>query len=215
MLSSKFSLFYESEESVINFPNGLPLTALSLIYFKGQKGKIFMYSIYKHTAPNGKVYIGQTKLPLYKRWVNGSGYSNQTVFYKDILAFGWDNIKHEVLEEVATKEEAKERERYYILKYRSNEPEYGYNKNTNFFSCASPEEIDKYKNQYKYSKRANHQVVYNKLICIETGEEFLTYTEAGEAYGIDISSICKAAKGIRKSAGKHPITGEKLHWEIL
>ena len=35
------------------------------------------------------------------------------------------------------------------------------------------------------------------------------------ATGIDNSSILKACKGIRHSAGKHPETGEKLHWKFI
>lgn len=32
-----------------------------------------MYSVYKHTAPNGKVYIGITGKDPEKRWLNGGG----------------------------------------------------------------------------------------------------------------------------------------------
>jgi hypothetical protein len=34
-----------------------------------------MWKIYKHTFPNGKVYIGQTKTRLSKRFENGAGYN--------------------------------------------------------------------------------------------------------------------------------------------
>lgn len=149
-----------------------------------------MYTIYKHTCPNGKVYIGQTKLKPKVRWNNGYGYSHQTVFFTDILTFGWNNIKHEILETVETKEEARERERYYILKYRSNEPEFGYNKNCN-------------KDKYYECKLKGHYLI----LCIETGEYFSSYSEASRTYGVDVSSLSKAAKGIRKSAGGY-------HWKI-
>lgn len=33
-----------------------------------------MYSVYKYTAPNGKVYIGITGKDPEKRWLNGRGY---------------------------------------------------------------------------------------------------------------------------------------------
>ena len=35
------------------------------------------YSVYKHTFPNGKVYIGITKQNPLKRWRNGTGYKGQ------------------------------------------------------------------------------------------------------------------------------------------
>lgn len=93
-----------------------------------------MYSIYKHTAPNGKVYIGQTKLIPKKRWQNGFAYRSNKAFFADIIAFGWSNIKHEILEVVETKAEAIKRERHYILLNHSDEPERGYNKHINFSS---------------------------------------------------------------------------------
>lgn len=55
-----------------------------------------------------------------------------------------------------------------------------------------------------------------KLIyCIELDQTFKTSLEAKEVTGIDNSSILKACKGIRHSAGKHPDTGEKLHWQFI
>ena len=40
------------------------------------------YIVYKHTAPNGKVYIGITGFDPEYRWLNnGRGYKNQTTFF--------------------------------------------------------------------------------------------------------------------------------------
>lgn len=33
-----------------------------------------MYKVYKHTFPNGKKYIGITKLTVENRWRSGKGY---------------------------------------------------------------------------------------------------------------------------------------------
>ena len=55
-----------------------------------------------------------------------------------------------------------------------------------------------------------------KVRCIETGEIFLTITDAAKWCGLKSSSgIHDNIKGIKKSAGKHPITKEKLHWERI
>jgi len=35
-----------------------------------------MWKIYKHTFPNGKIYIGQTKKSLLARFQNGRGYKS-------------------------------------------------------------------------------------------------------------------------------------------
>lgn len=85
------------------------------------------YIVYKHTAPNGKVYIGITcKNPL-DRWASGFGYEHQVYFFRAIVKYGWINMKHEVLYEVLTKEEAQAKEIELIAKYKSADLNYGYN----------------------------------------------------------------------------------------
>lgn len=87
-----------------------------------------MYSVYRHTCPNGKVYIGLTKGRPEKRWgVDGRGYKTQQHFYRAIQKYGWDNIKHEVLYTGLTQEEACITERQLIRHYNSTNPEHGYN----------------------------------------------------------------------------------------
>ena len=86
-----------------------------------------MHVIYKHTCPNGKCYIGQTKQKVNNRWQNGNGYKNCTLFYRAIQKYGWENIKHEIIEDnIETQEEADEKEIYYIKKFNSLKPN-GYN----------------------------------------------------------------------------------------
>ena len=53
------------------------------------------YTVYKHTSPNGKVYIGITCKPTKARWKNGKGYKNNDYFYNAILKYGWENFSHE------------------------------------------------------------------------------------------------------------------------
>ena len=48
------------------------------------------------------------------------------------------------------------------------------------------------------------------VICIETKQVFDTIKEAQEWLGK--GNIKSHLRGSKKSAGKHPITGEKLHW---
>lgn len=86
--------------------------------------------IYKHTFPNDKVYIGQctgdTIEEAMKRWRKGLGYFNQPV-YRAIKKYGWDNIKHEILEIVNSQDEADNVEVYYIALYDSTNTSKGYN----------------------------------------------------------------------------------------
>ena len=89
------------------------------------------YTVYKHTVPNGKVYIGITSRSVYTRWRNGgNGYKKNKHFYAAIQKYGWQNIKHEVLFEGLTKDQAEQKEIELIALYKSNQREYGYNKAT-------------------------------------------------------------------------------------
>lgn len=79
--------------------------------FKKGDGKISVsYILYKHTFPNGKVYYGITKQGAEKRWRSGKGYDENQVVRKAIDKYGWDNIKHEVIMDGLTCEEAQEEE---------------------------------------------------------------------------------------------------------
>lgn len=86
-----------------------------------------MYSIYKHTCPNGKIYIGITNQEPEKRWCNGFGYQRNTRFFRDIVAYGWNNFLHEVIAQVETQAEATRIEKILIVSHKTTNPEYGYN----------------------------------------------------------------------------------------
>ena len=88
------------------------------------KGK---YLVYKHTSPNGKVYIGITSQRSKKRWQNGRGYLNNDYFSKAISKYGWKSFKHEILFDNLSKEEAERKEISLISMYKSNQRKYGYN----------------------------------------------------------------------------------------
>lgn len=86
-----------------------------------------MYTVYKHTAPNGKVYVGMTGNIPEKRWSSGRGYRNNEHFYNAILKYGWENIRHEIVLEGLTKGEAEAEEIRLIGLYKSNDAAHGYN----------------------------------------------------------------------------------------
>ena len=54
-----------------------------------------------------------------------------------------------------------------------------------------------------------------KVKCITTNEVFNSIKDAEEKYGVSHQNISKCCKGKYKSAGKHPVTGEKLIWEYV
>lgn len=84
------------------------------------------YSVYKHTSPSGKVYIGISRDPK-RRWNKGRGYIGNIYFFRCINKYGWDNIEHEILFSNLSLDDAKKKEVELIAQYKSNNREFGYN----------------------------------------------------------------------------------------
>lgn len=84
------------------------------------------YCVYCHTSPSNRKYVGISCDPQ-KRWNKGRGYSKNYIFYRAIKKYGWDNIKHEILYEGLTLEEAKEIEESLISEWNLTNRAYGYN----------------------------------------------------------------------------------------
>jgi len=83
------------------------------------------YRIYRYTFPDGKVYIGVTKNRIETR--RDQGYQHNKALQKAIRSVGWSGMKVEIIEDGLNKSEAYEKEKYYIKKYCSNDPDKGYN----------------------------------------------------------------------------------------
>lgn len=86
-----------------------------------------MFCVYKHTSPNGKVYIGITSKKPEERWLKGRGYKNNAYFYRAIQKYGWDSFKHEILFDGLTLEQANIIEQMQINYYDSTNVKKGYN----------------------------------------------------------------------------------------
>ena len=86
------------------------------------------YCVYKHIAPNRKIYVGVTGRTLEERFHGGDGYRNNKHFSAAIEKYGWGNIKHEVIASGLDRDSAMDLEKKCIAEYRSSEPEFGYNK---------------------------------------------------------------------------------------
>lgn len=58
-----------------------------------------MAYVYLHQFPDGKYYVGSTISDPNIRWSNGKGYpESQTKIHEAIMRFGWENVKHIVIE---------------------------------------------------------------------------------------------------------------------
>ena len=87
----------------------------------------YCYTVYKHTCPNGKIYIGITQMDVEKRWKEGKGYPSRMLFGKAIKKYGWENIDHKILYKNLSQYEAQQREKELISLYMSNKKTHGYN----------------------------------------------------------------------------------------
>lgn len=156
--------------------------------------------IYLHrNIRNGKIYIGQTNMTIDRRSKkDGKGYYGQKKMREAIEKYGWDAFEHAILEQGLTQEQADEREIYWIRFFHSNEEAYGYNKLSGGRNWSKKESI--------YSK---------EVYCIETGQKFNSLADAAEWCGLKRTSahnITQQINGERCYVGRHPETGEELHW---
>ena len=249
-----------------------------------------MYIVYCHINKiNGKVYVGLTSKPRAQdRWgKDGKGYQNSSHFWKAIQKYGWENFEHLILETNLTKEQASQKEKYYIDLYQSTNPNFGYNLREggldNFIPCketltkaalASQQRKGTYGKkvrclntddifqsiaeaerwcdsvkvgeccqgkrahagthpktgemlQWEYAEDSAEVTIhcleriteraprkYTPVMCENTGEVFVSYKEAAKWAGLkDTANILRCTRGERQSAGKHPITGERLKWK--
>ena len=129
-----------------------------------------LYTVYKHTSPSGKVYIGITsKKPEY-RWNHGRGYKeiDQPVFYRAIKKYGWDNITHEILYSGLQEKDAKNLEISLIKQYKSLGLSYNITdggEGTNGFHHSL-------ESRHKMSEimKARCQTEYGRMICSKAGK---------------------------------------------
>lgn len=169
-----------------------------------------MYSVYKHTCPDGKVYIGITNQEPEKRWLNGFGYQRQHRFFSAIVKFGWDNILHEVIAQVESQQEANRIEQILIFSHKAKLPEFGYNtqggyRPQNYLHSHIPTETSTESHPYpstdisaqkpldgrgKTSKKVAQYSKDGKLIAT-----FNSLRDASQFTGINHGDICSCCKG--------------------
>lgn len=85
------------------------------------------WSVYKHTSPSGKVYIGITHQKPENRWLYGYGYKNNEHFWKAIQKYGWSAFTHEILATGLTQKQAEEKEVELVRLHKSADKNCGYN----------------------------------------------------------------------------------------
>ena len=86
-----------------------------------------MYCVYAHITPSNKIYIGMTGRNPIERWANGTAYKFNRHFENAIKKYGWDNIKHFIVKDGLTYDEACSLEIQLIQRFNSTDPKHGYN----------------------------------------------------------------------------------------
>lgn len=142
-------------------------------------GKI-NFTVYKHTSPSGKCYIGITCQDPEYRWGN-NGYKYLSVmsngklkhpyFANAILKYGWDNIAHEILHTNVTKEEACLLESRYISEYKKQGLSYNVTDGgEGRWGCKLSEEvINKLKTSHRGKKQSAETIA--KRVAKNTGKK--------------------------------------------
>lgn len=151
--------------------------------------------VYKHTSPNGKVYIGITNQKPQRRWHDdGSGYRTNIYFWRAIQKYGWENFKHEILFENLSRAEACEREKELILYYDSANPLKGYNLSTG--GDGGREGIHRYGEESSFYGKRHTEETKNKIRI--------------KALGRKDSEETKKKKSIATSGSNNPRYGVTL-----
>lgn len=120
------------------------------------------YKVYKHTFPNGKVYIGITRQKPEYRWGhNGNGYYQHPFLANAIKKYKWENIKHEIIFDNLSKEQAEQKEIELINIYKSNQKQFGYNIANGGFISGKHSEITRQK--MSQSKKGKKQSVETRI----------------------------------------------------
>lgn len=142
------------------------------------------YIVYCHTNKiSTKKYIGITCQKPNKRWQNGNGYKTQPQFWRAIQKYGWEEFTHEILFSDLTKEEAEAKEVELIAKWRTNQPEYGYNSTTGGEGVHGYVITNEYLQNLRNSvKRGAEHPMYGKHLSEETRKKISIALKNGAAF---------------------------------
>lgn len=192
-----------------------------------------MICIYKITAPDGRVYIGQTvnHIERWRMYKNGYCYTQRKLF-KSLIKHGSDNHIFEILEE-CTFEDLNEREKYYIKFYDSfykglNSSYLGMDKDdiskSKYYSNTKRKSLlikeksieiqdKKYKKEIVISgdPLERNTVVYDSV----TGIFFDNISQAAEAYDLKYSSLNAYLYGKRKNRTNLRLVGKEFKYTAL
>ena len=196
------------------------------------------FIVYKHTSPDGKVYIGITCQKPEERWRNGKGYKFNQHFTNAINRYGWENFSHDILFSNLSQEDAKAKEKALIKSHNATNKMNGYNI-TEGGDCASGMKGKHHSNKtkkkmsiahkgFKHTKESRQRMsavqkgktISKKtteavskarsipVMCVETGVIYHNAHDIMRFLGINPSHIYESCKGIN-----HRKTAGGYHWK--
>lgn len=181
------------------------------------------FVVYMHVnKTNGKRYIGISKDPI-SRWANGRGYYRNKHFNDAILRYGWGGFDHLILFTGLSKDIACNIEQWLIAEYQTTDKRKGYNLTSggeHFLHSSESRKLMSERRKGKYRGpfselhkariREHHAGGADKktVVCVETGEIFLSINDAARATGINKKQISGCCRGVR-----HYNTAGGFHWE--
>lgn len=121
------------------------------------------WTLYCHIVKDGRKYIGITSNNVKRRWNNGRGYLSNKYFMSYIKKYGWQNIKHIILYENLTETEAKEKEKYLIKKFNTQDKKFGFNLTAGGDSGFSPNDETRRKMSVARKKRVTTEETKRKI----------------------------------------------------
>lgn len=125
------------------------------------------YCVYEHIFPNGKKYIG-ISCDAEKRWRNGKGYETQPKIARAINKYGWENVKHNIIIDGISKEQAETLERYLIAEFKTIDN--GYNTSTGG-DCIVAYYLDGYTLAMLNYAKKNYEPNYICPVLLNGGEK--------------------------------------------
>ena len=173
-----------------------------------------MYSVYVLIFSNNKKYFGITSQKTEYRWNNGKGYKGSKLVYNAIQKYGWENIEHNILYSELNEQDAKEKERYLILKNKTYIKKYGYNLTlggeTVIHSIETRIKMSMSRTGKKNKPKTEEQKnkVRKRVMNLDTKIIYKSTLDAECKTNIDSSSISKVCRNERKTAGGY-------HWKYL
>jgi hypothetical protein len=144
------------------------------------------WKVYKLTSPNGRDYIGCTKLPLNKRWENGRNYKHNKELFDDIIQYGWNSFKKEILAVFECESDARNYEHDQIQQHPN-----GYNI---------------YRGIKGYVPTGNPRTPSKQVMCVETKKIYSSIHTAAKETGLSRVKISECCSGKRKRTGGY-------HWK--